>query len=231
MSAASRARPTLTSVSGYIRPSVVEQTYYDADGAVIDYGHRWGSEGPPPDSYSVDSHPERFTPLRHIADALIDYLGRTYQVEVSEELRFAQDLRYPRADALRAVRLVPAEADAAVLTFVFTVYPGIVLHAGLLHDFVYPICGCDACDETWQSAAAELESVVQIVASGGYREEVIESAHQARICCYLRAEDGSRNSSSWVDASAEGGAELSAAAARLTELPGGWMPWPRRAAA
>lgn len=226
----SRTRLRLSYVSGYVRPSVVEENYRDADGSVIEYGHRWGSEGPPMDSYSVDSHPERFAPLHLIAAALIDYLLRTYQATISDELRFVQDLRYPRVDAVRAVRLVPAEADAAGLTFVFTAYPGVVVHAGLLHDFAYPMCGCDACDETWQSVADDLESVVQIVASGGYREEVRRSGHEFWIWCYLRADDGSRNSSSGSAATVEVGDELLAAEARLNELPNGWLPWPRRVA-
>jgi hypothetical protein len=216
-------------VSSYVRPAVVAQPCRDADGAVIEYGHRWGSEGPPADSYSVDSHPERFAPLHQIADALIDYVQRSYQVEVTDDLRFVQDLRRPRADALRAVRLVPAAADAAVLTFVFTAYPGVIVHAGLLHDFVYPGCGCDACDETWRSVADELELTVQAVVSGGYREEVRGSPdNHPWIWCYMTAEDGSHNSSGGADAGAEAGAELLAASARLNQLPGGWAPWQRR---
>jgi Family of unknown function (DUF6226) len=213
-------------VSSYVRPAIQEQIFRDADGAVIEYGHRWGIEGPPTDTYSVDSHPERFAPLHLIADALIDYLKRTYQVAVSDDPRFVQDLRHPLNDAVRAVRLVPAAADAAEITFVFTAYPGVVVHAGLLHDFVYPMCGCDACDETWQVVADELESIVQIVASGGYREEVRRIGQQTRIACDLRATDGSHNSSSWVEAGP--GADILDAAARLNELPGGWAPWPPR---
>lgn len=45
-------------------------------------------------------------------------------------------------------RLTLSDSAAAPLTFGFTSYPGLILHAGLLHDFAYPICGCDACDET-----------------------------------------------------------------------------------
>jgi hypothetical protein len=224
----SRARPTLTCVSSYVRPAVVEQACRDADGAVIEYGNRWGSEGPAEDSYSVDTHPERFAALHQIADALIDYLQRSYQVQVTDDLGCVQDLRRPRADALRAVRLVPAAADAAVLTFVLTAYPGVVVHAGLLNDFVYPGCGCDACDETWQSVADELEWTVQAVVSGGYREEVRGIVGEPWIWHRLMAEDGSHNASGGTIADAGADAALRAAAARLAELPGGWAAWPRR---
>jgi hypothetical protein len=224
----SQARPTLICVSSYVRPVVVEQTCRDADSAVIEYGSRWGSEGPAEASYSVDSHPERFAPLHQIADALIGYLQRSYQVQVTDDLGCVQDLRRPRADALRAVRLVPAVADAAVLTFVFTAYPGVIVHAGLLHDFVYPACGCDACDETWQSVADELEWTVQDVVSGGYREEVRGMVREPWIWHRLIAQDGSHNASGGTVADAGADAGLPAAAARLAELPGGWAAWPRR---
>jgi hypothetical protein len=212
----------------YVRPTVVAETYRDANGAVIPYGHRWGSDGPPEDTYSVDTHPERFAPLHRIADALIEHLRRDYLVEVTDDLSCALDLRRPWVGALRAVRVVPAAADAAALTFVFTAYPGVIVHAGLLHDFVLPGCGCDACDETWQSVADELESIVQTVTSGGYREEVRDGPQGPWIWSYLRAPDGSHNSSGGSDATGEEGADLRAAAARLAELPGGWAPWPPR---
>jgi hypothetical protein len=216
-------------VNRYVRPAVVEQTYRDADDAVIEYGHRWGSDGPPPDSYSVDSHPERFAPLHDIATALIEYLQRSYQVEVTDDLDCVQDLTRPRTDAVRAVRLAPARAESAVLTFVFTAYPGVIVHAGLLHDFAYPICGCDACDETWHSVADELEWTVQTIVSGGYREEVRGGPDEPWIWCRLTAEDGTRNRSGGV-AAAEVADDLVTAAARLKQLPEGWAPWPRREA-
>ena len=45
-------------------------------------------------------------------------------------------------------RVTPADPAGAPLTFDYTPYPGLILHAGLLHDFAYPIRGCDACDES-----------------------------------------------------------------------------------
>ena len=220
------APSTLTDVSSYVRPTVLEQTHRDADGAVIDYGNRWDGDAPAEDSYSVDSHPERFAPLHQIANALIDHLQRNYQVQVNDDLGCVQDLRHPPPKALRAVRLTSAATDAAALTFVFTDYPGVIVHAGLLHDFIYPACGCDACDETWQTVADQLEGDVQAVVSGGYREQVRGSAQEPWIWHQLITSDGVR--SGGTDASADVGAHLRAAAARLETLPGRWAAWPRR---
>src|SRR5580765_5529275 len=158
-------------MSEYVRPVIAAKLCRDADGSVIAYGSRWGIEGPPEDTYSVDSHPERFEPVHRIAEALIEYLQREYDVQIIDDLSCAADVRY-NVNARRAVRVAPRSSDAASLTFVFTDYPGVVVHAGLLHDFLYPQCGCDACDENWESVADELERTVLAVVSGGYREEV-----------------------------------------------------------
>lgn len=77
------------SSSSYVRPVVAGKTYHDALGVEFEYGERWGIERPPAGSYSVDSHPERFAPLHGIADALIEHLQSTYDVEVTDDLSFA----------------------------------------------------------------------------------------------------------------------------------------------
>ena len=54
----------------YERPRWGEPVFRDSAGAVVVYGSRWGQDGPPADTYSVDTHPERFAPLHVVADAL-----------------------------------------------------------------------------------------------------------------------------------------------------------------
>lgn len=157
--------------TGYLRPPVSEPVCYDASGQVITYGTRW-NDGPPGDSYSVCTHPERFAPLVPIADALIAHLVATYQVECREDLAYASDLYPPVQDVVRALRLTPVRADAAPLTFVFTADPAIVVHAGLLTNFHFPSCGCDACDECWDGAAQSLEDTIFAVTDGRFGEAV-----------------------------------------------------------
>jgi len=159
-------------VTPYLRPSIDAATFRDSDGEVIPYGHRWNGS-PPEDTYSVDTHPERFAPLHEIADALIAHLRATYDVEIDEGPDVAADLLHEVSyDVARAVRVRPKAAGTATLTFVFTPYPSIHLHAGLLHDFFFPSCGCDACDSTWSGEADELEQQVLAVVTGNYRESV-----------------------------------------------------------
>lgn len=40
-----------------------------------------GQGSPPEDTYSVDTHPERFAPPHTVAEALIGHLRETYDVE------------------------------------------------------------------------------------------------------------------------------------------------------
>ena len=213
-------------MSVYQRPAWRESVFRDAAGAVIEYGSRWGSEGPPADTYSVDTHPERFAPLHLVADALIKHLAETYDVRVSHDPANAADF-VRQTEFLRVTRLAPADPAAASLTFGFIGYPGVVLHAGLLHDFAYPDCGCDACDETATDQADQLEWHVLAVAAGNYREDYTPGA-QLPLSFFLRMEGelGSRGGKS--QATGYPIEQLAAAGERLRELPNGWVPWPIR---
>ena len=71
------------------------------------------------------------------------------------------------------MRVTPRNDSAAPLTFVYSSSPGVSVHAGLLHDFLFPDCGCDACDESWEGCADGLEWTVQTIVAGGYSEHVV----------------------------------------------------------
>lgn len=213
-------------MSTYLRPSIEAPVCRDAEGRVIDYGNRW--DGPPPgDTYSVDTHPERFAPLHTVADALVAHLRDTYDVRLTEGDEMAADLIYPVDEVVRAVRVQPADPACATLTFVFTTYPGVVLHPGLLHDFTYPPCGCDACDLTWDTVADDLERQVFAVVTGHYRE---------RIGRGLRP--WVAHASTYPDGARSGGAPARSIPARriraarpvLRGLAAGWAAWPRAVA-
>ncbi|MFC8680671.1 DUF6226 family protein [Microbacterium ureisolvens] len=154
----------------YRRPAPPSREFVDDTGKPIRYGERWGLDSPPSDSYSVTSNLERFAPLHDVAVALIGWLRAEYDVDVDEGPELATDLLRPPAEVERAVRLRPLESSASPLTFVFTPFPGVLLHAGALYDAFFPICGCDACDETWDRCADDLEFTVFAVVNGGLSE-------------------------------------------------------------
>ncbi len=216
-------------MSTYRRPPLAEPVYVDTSGSVIEYGSRWGPDGPPEDTYSVVSHPERFAALHLVADALIEHLTDTYDVQVSRDPAHAADLVRSRDDVTRVTRLTPAQPDCATLTFAYTSHPAVVVHAGLLHDFVYPICGCDACDETAGRVADDLESDVLSVVAGGYRESY-DPDDELPIGSSLVAWDGSSSGSGRGGAGGYPSQRLMAAGERLEQLPDGWAAWPPRTA-
>ena len=145
-------------------------TYRDEDDAPIEYGARWKGESPPEEAYSRLSNLERFLPLHSVAQSLGEWLEATFEVTVERDPAVAADLLHAPADVVGALRLIPHDASAAPLTFVLTSLNGVYLHAGLLHDFQFPVCCCDACDEDVFVLADELEWTVRTVVAGGYSE-------------------------------------------------------------
>jgi len=140
----------------YARPAVAALDFRDESGATIRYGSRWG--GPPPDdSYSRVSNPQRFAPVLTITDVLIEHLRIKYRAGVA-----VLDESSPRwvPTTTKLIGVTPDRPGAAPLLFRYTDFPGIEIWAGLRYSAAFPSCGCDACDETWESAAGDIELLV-----------------------------------------------------------------------
>lgn len=213
-------------MSEYRRPGFATEIYCDEQGHPIDYGHRWPGASPPEDAYSRVSHLQRFAPLHEVADALIEWLRSTFDAVADQDPGVAQDLLHLPADVVRAVRIVPSNPQAAPLTFVFTGFPGIFLHAGALHDSHYPVCGCDACDDDVPDLLENLESMVRAVVSGGYFERF--DPDDAQLIEYRLAEPGSWEESGRIHV--EELPEERVESARAVLPPDGhWLPWPEAA--
>ena len=88
------------------------------------------------------------------------------------------------------------------------------------------LCGCDACDTTWQREADELEEHVFAVVSGNYRESVERRDGEPAAWYRVRFTNGSSGGSSSISTVAP--ERLEAAAVTLPDLPSGWRPWPLR---
>ncbi len=219
-----RPVPTGQAREPFVRPELPSREYRNADGVAIGYGNRWGADSPPEDSYSVETHGERFEGLHKVARALIEYLESEYDVDVSWDPAHAADVSMNTDEVIDVARLTPRDPLAAPLTFVVTGSPGVVVHAGALHDFPFPICGCDACDETAESEASRLETLVLGVAAGGYGERYpVGRKKWAEYALF--AADGSGNRSGAGPRGATT-AQLAAAEERLRTVPDGWSAWP-----
>lgn len=129
-------------MEGYRRPAIERGEFRDAAGAVIPYGARWRDTPPEDLPYSVTAHPERFAPVAEVARALAAAIAAAHR---------------PGGGG------VPIEVEV-------TPFPGAILRvAG--HDFPFPVCGCDACDEDVEELADEMEQLVDAVVAGRFRAD------------------------------------------------------------
>jgi hypothetical protein len=209
-------------MNGYRRPSIAAEVYSDEQGHPVEYGNRWDGASPPADAYSRVSNLQRFAPLHAVASALIEWLQTTFDVTIEQSPVIATDLLNEPDDVVSAIRVVPDDPSSATLTFVLTRFPGVVIHAGSLHDFRFPGCGCDACDDNAENVADELEWTVRTVVSGGYSERI--DPWPGRWLEYRLAEPDARMHSGRTRTNALPKERVRAA--RNTLPPAGlWLPW------
>ena len=198
----------------YVRPSWPPQEYRDAAGEVINYGHRWCMNSPPNDTYSVVTHPQRFTPVVAVAHALIAHLVDTYEVtETGDKERTILDPGPGRA------RLVFAMSEDA---------PSVRVDAGVWSMQAFPFCGCDACDDDVEALVSDMEQYVFAVVAGGL-SEVLSRSELTITLDGLGDEDLvtiSHSTTSRVKRN-----ERRAARRKSVGVPPRWLPWiPRNGA-
>lgn len=174
---------------------------------------------PPVDTYEVTHNLERFRPLHLIADALVEYLVDVFDATAEQIEPVAGDSRF-FGGVERVVRVVPNGERRASLTFTYTGLPGISIATGRWHEFPFPVCGCDACDETWENIADEMESVVSSVVSGGYSESV-DHSEELPLSFMLEGPQGTwRAGRGGFDEGDQGNA--------LADVVERWLAWPLR---
>jgi hypothetical protein len=220
--------------TGYHRPEIEVASFVDSNGEKIKYGHRWGMVGPPQDLYSQVLHPERFAPLHTVAGALIDYLVRTFDVEVIDDLAMADvRQRLPcevsenfRQRYQRVVRVTPANPDGSPVTIIFTDYPGIALEMGVFGETLIPHCGCDACDDDVFDDCETLEKHVLAVALGSFHESIRRHDYSSNVSA---PERGSWSQCDKLPVDTYTADYIRTARQRLASLPNSWQPWVRRA--
>jgi Family of unknown function (DUF6226) len=208
----------------YSRPAVTARQFRDESGAVIRYGARWAGS-PPDNTYSRVSNPQRFAPLQAVADALIEHLRVAYLTDVA-----ALEKSSTAVGASATTKLITVTAerdDAAALVFRFTSFPGVEIRAGVRYREAFPLCGCDACDETWGGAADDMERLVFAVTDGRFSERIVfpdRAAGSATVEYRIEGAVQDMRSGATHDVPAD--SALRDDAARLDRLPTGrWQPW------
>ena len=190
-------------------------------------GDRWGFEGPPAEAYSRVTNPERFQPLHGAATELLDRLEREFAVERLEG-HDADDELGKKSLARPAIRLTPHDPHAAPIVVAFSEFPGLHVRFGSWRTEPFPVCGCDACDETADGEIGKMTEMVEAVVSGGFREAI-------RVPLLL---GGGWRESEFRFNDGHGGFSRSRSRvprSRALEMTGGephvtldWKPWPRR---
>lgn len=194
----------------FARPALALPEFVDDDGRVIGYGSRWADGSPPDDAYSRVSHPERFAPVLTVVEALVDYLETSYVVDV--------DRRDGESDA-RVVHLRPTTGAAITIT---ATAESVGIEAGALFRDIVPVCACDACDESAETVADQLEETLLAIAAGGLRE-VFPVGRQRSLHTRILTADGGRSSSGDPGPSISP-ERLDRAAEILGRLADGWWP-------
>ena len=174
---------------------------------------------------------ERFRPVGAVAQALIAYVDREYDVAIDAPVALPPThARWLGHDVSRIVRISSGRPSEVTVWLVFGSAPGVVsVFAGLFSDFDMWFCGCDSCDETWQEVADALEEVLLQLARGGVAESLKPGRPgQAR----WSLTSSSRDWSGVVPLEGVRRRQLNQWAEELAQLPGGrWSGWTARAAA
>ncbi len=192
------------------------------------FGNGTGESSLTDPAYSRVTNPERFRPLHTAMLAIIDRLESDFEVECAEGFGFdeklARGLDLARAD----VRLTPKDPDAAPVSVVFTAFPGLRIRFGWWYIEPFPVCGCDACDESEEDEIERLTEMIDDVTAGRFREAIeiplLSFMGAGWVDTRFWSPDGRRRRHrSRVDRSR--GREMSRGRHRLAL---NWKPWPRR---
>ena len=160
---------------------------------------------------------------------MIARLEADFEVERVEGWGLDDELEEKLTCARPSVRLSPVDPEAAPITVFFSDFPGLHVRFGRWSTGLFPVCGCDACDDSTEDEIERLTALVNSVTGGRFREEVERPA--------LFLEDGLQKTEFWGP---EYGARSRSSRLdrdRARELTGGrrrlvldWKPWPRRRA-
>ena len=174
------------------------------------------------------TNPERFRPLYTAMSANIDRLESDFEVERAEGFGFDEKLTRGLELAREDVRLIPKEPDAVPISVVFTAFPGLRIRFGQWYIEPFPVCGCDACDESAEGEIERLNDMIDDVTAGRFREAIeiplISFRGAGWVHTRFWSPDGRKTRGrSRVDR--RQGLEMSGGRHRLNL---NWKPWPRK---
>ena len=193
------------------------------------FGYRGlrGKAPPPDEAYSRVTNPERFRPLHPAMLEIVDRLESQFEVDRTEgygldkKLERGVDLDRP------GVRLIPRDPEAAPIAVSFSTFPGLQVRFGRWYVEPFPVCGCDACDESAEGEIERLNDMVDAITAGRFREAIRRPLISFRGSGWLDTRFWSDDRRSGRTSRVDG--------RRAREMAGGrrrldldWKPWGRR---
>ena len=131
-----------------------------------------GPVGSPLEAYERSTNAERFRPLHSFALETVGRLKDDFEVDYSEGAGLDLELERGLKSARPSVRLSPVDTGAAPVAVVFSAFPGLHVRFGRWHAKPFPICGCDACDESAEWEIEQFGEMIEALTSGRFQEAV-----------------------------------------------------------
>lgn len=134
----------------------------------------YGRDGEPntDPAYSRVTNPERFIPLHAAVLEIVGQLENDYEVERTEGYGLDEELERGMDLARPGVKLIPTDPESAPIAIVFTQFPGLRIRLGRWYREPFPVCGCDACDESVEDEIERLSEMFGDVSAGRFREAI-----------------------------------------------------------
>jgi hypothetical protein len=122
--------------------------------------------------YGHATNTERFAGLHHAASEILKQLESGFDVDLTEGYDLDAALEKPCELARPTILVEPRDIAAAPAVFVFTTFPGLLVRLGKWYTTAFPVCGCDACAETLSGEVERLQSRLDDVIAGRFRETI-----------------------------------------------------------
>ena len=192
------------------------------------FGYAGGEEPPVDAAYGRVTNAERFLPLHTAMLEIIDRLLDDFNVECTEGFGLDGELERGLDIARPDVKLTPGNPDAASLVVAFTTFPGLHVRFGRWCTELFPVCGCDACDESAEGETDRLKDMVGDVVAGRLSETTKSPLISFIGSGWKEAKFRSPGKRRFTRRSRVEGFRAREMAGGHRRLDLNWKPWPRR---
>ena len=184
------------------------------------------------EAYSRVTNSDRFRPLHTAMLEIMVRLESQFEVDRTEGYGLDKKLERGMDLSRPGVRLTPRDSEAASIAVSFSTFPGLHVRFGRWYLEPFPVCGCDACDESAEGEIERLNDMVDDVTAGRFREAIRRPLISFRGSGWMETRFWSADDTrSWRMSQRKSRVD----GPRAREMAGGrrrldldWKPWRRR---